>query len=63
MYLVNVNNGTVSVVTSDCRANGMGVFRDGMCIYIYLFIYLFIWSLVKDALMNFIFIVSNNWMQ
>ena len=43
MYRVNVNNGTVIVVTTDCRANGMGLVRDGMYIYIYiyLFIYLF----------------------
>ena len=27
----------------------------------YLFIYLLIWSLVKNSLMKFVFIVSNNW--
>jgi len=28
MYPVNVNNGTVGGVSTDCMANGMGVIRD-----------------------------------
>ena len=54
MYTININHGTLGGVKTDFRANGMGVARDG--------IYVFIWSSVKDAVWNFILVASNNWM-
>ena len=54
MYTIDVNHEIIDVVKKDQRANGMGVVRDG--------IYVFIWSFVKGSLMNFILMASNNWM-
>ena len=66
MYPVNVYHGTVGGVKTDYRVIVMGVVRGGIYLFIFIYlliIYSFIWSLVKDALKNFMFIATNNWMQ